>query len=224
MARLPRVDIGNIVYHILNRANARLSIFHTREDYRLFESILEEAQEKFNMRILAYCIMPNHWHLVVYPKYDGELAPFMQWITLTHTQRHHATHQTIGGGHLYQGRYKSFLVQTDGYLQQLLRYVEHNPVRASLVIRAEDWQWSSVYRRERGTIQQQKLLTSWPITMPTDYLTWVNESLKEDELTTLRYSTNKGKPYGRDDWVATMIKKFKLDMTTRLVGRPKNGT
>ena len=99
MGRVLRTDIGNYVYHVLNRANARVRIFDNDKDYQLFKEILVEAKEKCNMRLLAYCIMPNHWHLVVNPKKDGDLSKFMNWLTLTHTQRWHVSKKTTGQGH-----------------------------------------------------------------------------------------------------------------------------
>jgi putative transposase len=163
MPRTTRIDVGDIVYHAINRANARMKIFDTEEDYLLFEKVLEEAKEKFGMRILAYCIMPNHWHLILYPKKDGDLQKFIGWVSMTHTQRWHSHHKTAGSGHLYQGRYKSFIVETDRYLLQLFRYVERNALRAKLVKRAEEWKWSSLYRREKRSAEKKKLLNEWPI-------------------------------------------------------------
>ena len=139
MGRVLRTDIGNYVYHVLNRANARVRIFDNDKDYQLFKEILVEAKEKCNMRLLAYCIMPNHWHLVVNPKKDGDLSKFMNWLTLTHTQRWHVSKKTTGQGHLYQGRYKSFLCQNDNHFLVLVRYVERNALRANLVSSAEEW-------------------------------------------------------------------------------------
>ena len=105
MPRVRRTDIGNYVYHILNRANARVRIFDNNKNYQLFETILEEAKERFDMRILSYHIMPNHWHLVLHPKKDGDLSKFVGWLANTHTRRWHTMKKTIGQGHLYQGRY-----------------------------------------------------------------------------------------------------------------------
>ena len=139
MGRVLRTDIGNYVYHVLNRANARVRIFDNDKDYQLFKEILVEAKEKCNMRLLAYCIMPNHWHIVVNPKKDGDLSKFMNWLTLTHTQRWHVSKKTTGQGHLYQGRYKSFLCQNDNHFLVLVRYVERNALRANLVSSAEEW-------------------------------------------------------------------------------------
>ncbi len=224
MPRINRIDVGNVIYHVINRANAGVQIFDTSADYLLFENVLEEAKEKFNMRILSYEIMPSHFHLVLYPKQDGDLQKFMGWLSMTHTQRWHSEHKTIGKGHLYQGRYKSFLIQTNNYLLQLFRYVERNALRAKLVKKAEDWRWSSLYRREKGSIEQKKLLSKWPIDMPNDYIKLVNEPQTNTEVESLRYSVNKGKPYGSDDWTNKMIGKFGLKATLRNPGRPKKGS
>ena len=98
MARQLRAAAPNIVYHVLNRANAREGIFQKEEDYAAFEKILVEAREKFDMRILAFCIMPNHWHLILHPKTAESLSQFMRWITHTHTQRYHTHYHSIGYG------------------------------------------------------------------------------------------------------------------------------
>jgi len=221
MPRTQRTDVGGIIYHIINRANARMRIFNVEKDYRLFETTLAEAKEQTNMRILSYCIMPNHWHIVLYPKKDGELQKFMGWLTLTHTRRWHVTHKTVGTGHLYQGRYKSFPVQTNEYFIQLCKYVERNALRAKLVKRAEQWKWSSLWRREYGSLEQKKLLSKWPTGIPDDYLFYVNEPEKDNELEGLHYSVNRGKPYGREQWTNQIINRFNLESTTRDPWRPK---
>jgi len=224
MGRIPRIDIGNQFYHVINRANARLSIFNKDKDYIAFEKIIEEAKDRYSMRILAYCIMPNHWHFVLHPKEDGDLNLFMQWLTLTHTQRWHAHYHSVGYGHLYQGRYKSFLIQNDQYLLTACKYVESNPVRAKLTRRAKDWQWSSLWRREDGSTEQKEILFSWPIKIPTDYLESIDRPQVEKELEFIRESVNKSKPFGSDTWLDKIVKKFGLEMTLRKPGRPKNGT
>ena len=224
MPRINRIDISDIVYHVINRANARIQIFNEDKDYRLFEKTLEQAREKFDMRILSYCIMPNHWHLALYPKQDKTLQLFMRWLSMTHTQRWHSQHKTIGSGHLYQGRYKSFPVQEDEHLLQLFEYIERNPLRAKLVQRAENWKWSSLWRREQGNEKQGRLLDKWPISVPEDYLNLVNISQTKIELNSLRYSVNKGKPYGSENWVNKMIDKFNLGATLRKPGRPQKGS
>lgn len=224
MPRSTRIDIGNHCYHVINRANARLPIFFEEKDYILFENILEEAQKKFSMRILAYCLMPNHFHLVLYPKDDGDMGKFMQWLTLTHTQRWHQAYNTKGSGHLYQGRYKSFLVESDSHLLSVIRYVERNALRAKLVKKAENWNFSSLIRRLSKDPKKKEVLAVWPIQEPADYLLWVNTQQPKEEEESIRVSIAKGKPFGGDAWVASMIKKFGLESTIRPIGRPKKGT
>lgn len=222
MPRLPRVDVGNEIYHVINRANARLPIFFEEEDFRLFEGILEEAQEKYNMRILAYCLMPNHFHLVLYPRDDNDLQKFMQWLTLTHTQRWHAKNSTAGTGHLYQGRYKSFIVEGDNHLLAVIRYVERNPLRAKLVTKIENWDFSSLSMKSKD--KSSTLLSPWPIVEPDNYLAFVNAPMTEAEEEALRYSVNRGKPFGTDEWSNEMINRHGLLASIRKRGRQNKST
>ena len=143
MGRPLRAAPGGTVYHVLNRANARMTLFEDDGDYLAFQRVLAQACDRVGMRLLAYCVMPNHWHLVVWPRGDGDLSRFMNWLTLTHTQRWHRHRNSVGNGHVYQGRFKSFPIETSEYLLTVCRYVERNPVRAGLVTRAEQWPWSS---------------------------------------------------------------------------------
>src|SRR3989304_3100458 len=163
MGRPRRAAEGGYVYHVLNRANARMTIFEKDGDYEAFETVLLEAVERTETRLLAYCLMPNHWHLVVWPRKDGELSRFVGWLTLTHTQRWHAHRHSTGSGHVYQGRFKSFPTQEDEHFYTLARYVERNAQRANLVRRAEQWPWGSLARWLRGSTEDRALLASWPL-------------------------------------------------------------
>jgi len=224
MPRAPRVDVGGQVYHVINRANGRQTIFKTSEDYRHFERLLTTAVEEKGMRLLAYVLMPNHWHLILYPRNDGDLGRFMQWLTLTHTQQYRARTETIGHGQLYQGRYKSFLVDTDQYLLTAIKYVERNPVRAKLAGTCEAWEWGSAYRRMRGTRKERQLLATLPVDLPHHYRAWVNTPEKSEELKEVRIAVAKGKPFGTMRFMARMVERFGLEMTTKERGRPKKGT
>jgi putative transposase len=221
MPRLARVDIGDQPYHIINRANGRLKIFEADDDYRLFEKILRDAKEETGMRILAYVVMPNHWHLVLYPRENGDLGTFMHRLTNAHTRQVHVRTGTIGSGHLYQGRYKSFLIEDDVHLLTVIKYVERNPVRAKLSKQCEDWKWGSAWRRINGTLEQKKILDTSPTPFPHGYKTWINTSDNEEAIAILRTSVNKGVPYGRDSWVDAMVEKYHLESTRRSAGRPK---
>lgn len=226
MPRPPRTIEANTVYHILNRANARMRIFKKEKDYIAFEKVLVEAKEKYPMRILAYCLMPNHWHFVLYPRKETDLAPFMRWVTLTHTQRWLTYRKMIGYGHLYQGRYKSFPIQKDEHFLQVCRYVERNALRAKLATSAESWPWGSAWLRFYGSAEQQKLLSSWPVPKPQPYLNWLNKPQphEEDTLQELRISVKRGRPFGVEDWMEKISEKLNLKSTLNPRGRPRKGT
>ena len=221
MGRPRRVARGGYVYHVLNRANARLPIFLKEGDYEAFERVLTEALGHVpGMRLLSYCLMPNHWHLVLWPLRDGELSDFGHWLTLTHTQRWHAHHRDVGAGHLYQGRFKSFPVAEDQHFLTRCRYVERNALRAQLVGRAENWRWGSLWRRQQTDISLQTILSDWPVKRSTNWPDWVNEPQSEAELKALRCSVQRGQPFGSEEWVKLTAAKLDLASTLRPRGRP----
>ena len=222
MPRMNRVAVGDTSYHVLNRSNSRVQIFNSYKEYRHFESLLLEGVELIDMRILAYCIMPNHWHLVLYPRNDGDMSEFMRWVTTTHVRQRRTQTKSVGEGHLYQGAYKSFPIEEDNHLTTVIRYVEQNPLRAKLVLKAEDWQWSSLQRRQRNNETDRKLLSPLPTELPTNYLESVNTILNVDCLTEVRHSITKGTPFGSDVWIGKMVEKYNLGNTLRGPGRPKS--
>lgn len=225
MARQPRIDLEGHTYHVINRSSGRVPIFKTQKDYQAFEQVLAEAHERVPIDIFSYCVMPNHFHFALRPLQDGDMQRFMGWLTKTHTQRWHVAHDTTGFGHLYQGRYKSFIVDTDSYYLTLMQYIEQNPLRAKLIKRSADWKWGSLHRRMHRTLDQQKLLAPWPIDMPKDYCARIDsQPLKTDTLELVRASINKGTPLGGEIWRNALIEQLGLGHTLRSVGRPKNGS
>ena len=211
-----------MVYHVLNRANARLRIFEKDADYAAFERVMERAGERLPMRVLAYCLMPSHWHLVLWPREgrDRDLSEFMRWLTVTHTQRWHAHRRSSGTGHLYQGRFKSFPVQDDGHFLTVCRYVERNALRAGLVKRAEDWCWSSLWRRASRTAARMPL-GEWPVKRPRNWMAWINRPESAAELETLRKCVKRGHPFGDETWVGRVAKRLGLESALRPRGRPR---
>ena len=218
MSRPLRQAPGGVVYHVLNRANARANIFVRAGDYAAFEKVLAQTLARTPLELFCYSIMPNHWHLLLRPHKDGQLSDFMRWLTLTHTQRYHAAHQTSGSGHLYQGRFKSFPVQTDEHFLAVARYVERNALRAKLVERAEHWRWCSLWRREHE--QTEGLLSAWPVDAPPGWLALVNRAQSAAEEEALRRCVNKGRPYGSEQFVARLSRALGLASTLREPGRP----
>jgi putative transposase len=221
MSSVPRVDVADYVYHAWNRANAGGQLFVTNADYQAFEHIIAEAKILTKMRILAYCIMPNHWHFVLQPVCDGDLATFFHWLTVTHAKRWHAVRESIGQGHLYQGTYKSNICQSDRHFLQLVRYVERNALRANLTQRAESWRWSSGWRRMCGNEQQRALLTDWPVPAPENYPEYLNAPQSMEELASIRTALKRGSPYGAGAWFDEMLTQHRLEGTLRTPGRPK---
>jgi len=169
MGRLLRPTSANVVYHVLNRANARRTLFEDDGDYAAFARVLGQACARVSMRLLAYCVMPNHWHLVVWPRRDGDLSRCMNWLTLTQAPRWHQHRHMVGEGHVYQERFTSFPVETHASLLTVCRDVERNPVRAGLVERVEQWCWSRA--GTRGSVP----LHEWPMARPAEWPEWVNE-------------------------------------------------
>ncbi len=222
MGRPLRTSLGGYVYHVLNRGSGRCTLFHKDGDYEAFERILEETLKHVpGMRLLAYCLMPNHWHLVLWPRGDGELSDFGHYLTLTHTQRWHAHYHTVGTGHLYQGRFKSFPVATDEYFLRLCRYVERNPLRAGLVTNAAAWQWGSLWRRQQGSPALLQWLSDWPLPCPAKWVQHVNEPQSEGELEPIRRSIQRGQPLGNLPWALRVARLMGLEATFRPRGRPR---
>ena len=227
MPRSKRVSAGGYVYHVLNRGAGRMALFDEPGDYAAFERVLAEALEREpGVGLLGYCLMPNHWHLLLRPKRDGELSEFMRWLTVTHTQRWHAYFQTSGTGPVYQGRFKSFPIQSDEHLLTVLRYVERNAARASLVKRAELWRWGSLWRWENrrtpaGRDPELPPISDWPVPRPRNWKQTVNAPLSEAEREAVLRSIRRGSPMGDDHWVTRAADRLDLHATLNPIGRPR---
>jgi putative transposase len=210
-----------MVFHVLNRGVARMQLFEKPADYQAFEQVLHDTRGVSPMRICAYAVMPNHWHLLLWPEHDGDLATFMQRLTITHVRRWQEHRGYAGLGHIYQGRYKSFPVESDDHFWVVARYVERNALRAHLVVRAEEWRWGSLWRRCHGSTEQRSLLAAWPIDVPRDWLERVNRADDERELESLRRSVQRGRPFGNPDWQKEIAKRLGLESAYRPTGRPR---
>lgn len=218
MPRPRRVSPDGSVQHVLNRGNRKAMIFHQETDYEHFTNLLADASDHVPMRLLAFCLMPNHWHLVLWVVKGDALPAYMQWLSTSHVHHYHHVHGTTGLGHVYQGRYKNFLVQHETYLYRVLRYVEANAKAANLVKRAEDWRWSSLTRRYSA--DGRALLSEWPVSVPTNWAQFVNNGIPDDELRGLRYSARRSAPYGSDRWVKLTAAHYGLQSTLAPTNRP----
>jgi len=220
MPRPLRTAPGGFVYHVLNRANSKRRIFHQDRDYLAFEQVLGEVQTRIPMRILAWCLMPNHWHLLLWPPADGDLSDYMRLVTLTHTQRLHAHRASAGTGQIYQGRFKSFVVQDDAHFLAVSRYVEANALSGHLVRNAEEWRWGSLWRVHRGRQDEPPRLHAWPVPRPGEWLSYVNQPAAAPETDALRRCARRGCPYGDESWVAATAHQLGLQSTLQPRGRP----
>jgi REP element-mobilizing transposase RayT len=151
MPRTRRLSQSAPYFHVLNRSVRRTPLFFKPLDYRAFLTVMREGLARYPVQLLAYCVMPNHWHLVLEPEGTRVLASFMQWVTATHALRWHRHRRTLGEGHVYQGRYHAKLVEFGADLVRVCRYVERNALQAQLVKRAQDWPWCSLYDRCTGS-------------------------------------------------------------------------
>jgi putative transposase len=197
MARTARHVVAGGCYHVMNRGNAKATVFHDRDDYSRFQYLLERALDRTPVDVFASCLMPNHFHLVVRPRGKGDLGILLHWLATTHARWHHLHHRTTG--RIWQGRYRTCLVQDDAHLLTVIRYVERNALRANLVSRAEEWRWGSLaWRCGRGPA---RLLAEPPIRLPAHWTDYVNEPQTEAELKVIRQCVQRGQPIGNEGWV-----------------------
>ncbi|HXE54754.1 MAG TPA: transposase [Tepidisphaeraceae bacterium] len=223
MARKPRHCPGGLAYHVMNRTWGKIELFEDAGDYLAFEKVLAQALEREGtLRLCAYCLMPNHFHLVLWPKSDGQLSRFMQWLSMTHAQRWHAHRHSGGRGHLYQSRFKSFPIQKDEHFLSVCRYVERNPLRAGLVKGAELWPWSSLGLRGREpSAGPVPALSAWPVEMPPDWAQRVNLAQDDAQLNAIRASRDRGRPLGDAQWASRTAARLGIESSMRAIGRPK---
>jgi putative transposase len=217
MPRSARASVGDLCYHVINRGNARAQVFHKAGDYQAFVDLLRESAKRVPMRILAYCVMPNHFHAAVWPHADGDLSRWMQRLLTGHVRRYHGHYKT--NGHVWQGRFKAFPIEEDVHLLAVVGYIERNPLRAGLVARAEDWLWSSL--RGRSKVSNDVFIDPGPVSLPENWVEWVNGTQSDGELEKLRASVNRGMPYGSEQWVERMASRLGLEFTLRSRGRPR---
>lgn len=229
MPRIRRIAPDGVAHHVLNRGNDRKRVFRKQGDYKAFLRFMHEAQDRIPIRILAYCLMPNHFHLVVWPESVTELSAYMCLLMNMHIRNYHHHYGTCGHGHIWQGRFKNFPIQHDSHLLNVLRYVEANALRANLVRRAEHWTWSSLTpaagRAPRDgdaavLVDGRPGLSGWPVARPGDWCDYVNSTPPRDEIARVRMSARRGAPFGEETWVNKIAKESGLEYTLRPVGRP----
>lgn len=211
MPRIPRGQIPGFAYHVINRGNGGATLFRKEGDYRAFLDLLAGAKMKHPVALLGFCLMPNHFHLVLQPSSPEALSAFMQWWLTAHVRRYHRHYQSHG--HVWQGRFKSFPIQQDEHLLIVLRYVLRNPVRARLCEKPDEWPWSS--------FQHNHLIDPSPVPFPPDWNHLLNIPLSSQELSRIRSCVNRQAPLGSPEWQMKIAKQLGLESTLRPRGRPR---
>ena len=216
MPRIPRGDVAEGIYHIINRGNMRMQIFDDQDDYEYFLELLKKGSKKEHISIHAYCLLPNHFHLLLSPTYEGSLSRMMQWVMTSHVRYYHKKNKT--SGHVWQGRYKSFIVEKESYYISLMHYIEANALRAGLVTRGEEWVYGSLYER---TTKEKTLLCEPFIEIGDDWVNYINEPMKIYEIEKIRNSVNRQAPLGEEGWQMEVASQYGLLSTLGSRGRPR---
>jgi putative transposase len=217
MPRTARASPGGYCYHVMNRGNGRAQVFHKPEDFGAFARLLGEASERLPMRLVGWCLIPNHFHLVVWPRRAGDLSTWMQWLLTAHVRRYHRHYHS--SGHVWQGRFKAFPIQQDEHLLTVLRHVERNPLRANPVERAEHWGRSSLSATPGD---DHPVLDPGPVPRGSNWRQQVNKAETESELAALRHSILRGTPFGIPRWQKRTATRLGLESSLRPRGRPRS--
>lgn len=228
MARKPRFNLPGIPQHIIQRGNNRQACFHDEYDYRHYLSDLRQAAHKNDCRVHAYVLMPNHVHLLVTPMAAHGVTHLMQDVGRRYVR--YMNHRYQRTGTLWEGRYKSSLIDSEAYLLACMRYIELNPVRAGMVRQADDYSWSSYASNAQGKIDP--LLTPHPLMSPIGmdvprrqrlYRNLFRQPLAQDIVDRIREALNQELVLGREPFKDKIEK-----LTTRQTrpghsGRPRGG-
>lgn len=218
------IDDG-LIYHVINRGNNRQDVFHKEEDFQAFLGALAELKIRKPFELYGYCLMSNHFHLLMRPT-EGSISRIVQSLLVSHTQRYHKHYRS--GGHVWQGRFKSPVIQDDEHLLTVLRYIEANPLRAHLVRRAEQYRWSSFGFHGAGEaddlldrLRNYEEISPYPRIRQRKWAETVHRPVEEAVLTRLRRSTAAGLPFGDERWIKRLAKRLDLDLSIRPRGRPR---
>ena len=225
MPRPLRPIADGLIYHVINRGNNRQPVFHGEGDYLAFLKALADLKERKPFDLYGYCLMSNHIHLLLRPR-RGTISRIVQSLLVSHTQRYHRFHHS--GGHVWQGRFKSPVIQDDDHLLAVLRYIEANPLRARMVENAGEYRWSSFGSHGDGRADEllspvvaYESLAASAVARRRRWSAYVHQTPDEAELAAVRRSGETGLPYGEGAWVARLCRRLKLDLTIRPRGRPK---
>ncbi len=220
MARLPRVVIPGLPHHITQRGNGRQKVFFEEADYALYLDLLAVAAERAQTEIWAYCLMPNHVHIVLVPSDEYGLSRTFGDLHRRYTGYVNARQRQTG--HLWQGRFGSVAMDEE-HLYHALRYVSLNPVRAGLVAKAEDWRWSSVRAHFAG-LDDAVVTVAPALERVGDFRAFLGEAFDEaSSYAALRRAESVGRPIGSADWLTEMGERMGRPLAARKRGPGARG-
>ena len=225
MPRPLRPVAPGLIYHAINRGNNRQTVFNSDGDFNAFLKAIADLKERIEFDLYGYCVMTNHIHMLIRPR-EGSISRILQSLLVSHTQGFHGFHGS--SGHVWQGRFKSPVIQDDDHLLAVLRYIEANPLRANMVERAVDYPWSSFACHGAGRpdplldpVPGYEALAAYPAVRQRRWSAYVHQEPEEAELAAIRRSGATGLPYGEKTWVDGLCGQLKLDLTIRPRGRPR---
>ncbi len=226
MARRLRLFIPNVPCHIIQRGNNKTQIFYAVDDYRFFLEVLQEARLKHLCQLYGYCLMPNHFHLIINPQQTGNASLFMKLLGGKYVRYFNKKYGRTGT--LWENRFRSFLIGEERYFIRCLRYVETNPVRADLVETPDSYQWSSYNYRAFGINNHLLDLDPWFSSLGTTiaecrliYIQFIKESIEENELGQLRKITQNGGIFADGQFKEYIERNYQVDITIKHPGRPR---
>ena len=214
-----------LIYHVINRGNNQQTVFEREGDFLAFLKAIADLKERKPFDLYGDCLMSNPIHMLIRPR-EGSISRIVQGLLVSHTQRYHLFHRSCG--HVWQGRFKSPVIQDDDHLLTVLRYIEANPLRAKMVEQAGDYRWSSFPGHGRGEsndlldpLLPYAALAAYPAVRQRRWSAYVHQTPEEAELAAIRRSNETGLPYGERGWVDRLCRQMKLDLTIRSRGRPR---
>jgi len=225
MPRRPRFFVANVPYHVIQRGNNKDVIFRNNGDYLFFLSILKEAKLKYPCFMYSYCLMPNHFHLLIQPSEKDNISFLMKFLGDKYV--FYINKKYNRSGTLWEGRFRSSLIDREQYFLACLRYIEMNPVRACLVKAPELYRWSSYRFRAFGEKNHILDLDQWYISLgenstkqQMNYRRFINDSVLESKIEVIREMTQRGGIAGSDKFKNEIEKILGKKIIIRLPGRP----
>ena len=215
MPRIARIVAEGYPHHVIQRGNNKQVVFFDNEDRRFYLGLIKKYSRECESGVHAYCLMDNHIHMLITPRRNDSLAKTMQKLSLRFTQ--HINKKYKRTGRLWECRFYSSLVDREEYLWAVCRYIERNPIRAKIVSKPSQYEWSSASK-----VQQNDIIESiWDVNQKQEYSNYLNAPENESQVQMIRKNTHSGRPVGSVEFINHIAKVLKVNLSTRPKGRPR---